>query len=96
MAKEYRDRIYIRKDVLLKLYEYGEINQTRLMNLCGLNNVKHKAILDDMTQKGFIEKNEVSWGSKSIFKYKISIKGQDVLSSILEPYEELFPREEKK
>ena len=47
MVHEYRDRIYIRKDILLKLYEYGNLNQTKLMSYCGLNNVKHKEILDD-------------------------------------------------
>ena len=51
MAREYRDRIYIRKDVLLKLYEFGEMNQSRLMSICGLNNVKHKEILDGLVKK---------------------------------------------
>ena len=54
MVHEYRDRIYIRKDILLKLYEYGELNQSKLMSICGLNNVKHKKILDDMIEKLFL------------------------------------------
>ena len=29
MVHEYRDRVYIRKDVILKLSEYGELNQTK-------------------------------------------------------------------
>ena len=33
----YRDRIYIVKDVILKLIEYGELNQTTLVSFCGLN-----------------------------------------------------------
>jgi predicted transcriptional regulator len=53
---EYRDRIYIRKDILLKLYENGELNQSKLMSYCGLNNVKHKKILDDMLKKGIINR----------------------------------------
>lgn len=53
MVHEYRDRIYIRKDILLKLYEYGNLNQNKLMSYCGLNNVKHKEILDDMAKKEF-------------------------------------------
>lgn len=95
MGREYRDRIYIRKDVLLKLFEFGEMNQSRLMSICGLNNVKHKEILDDMVKKEMIERNEEPWGNKTIIKYKISQKGRDIFKAVLEPYEELFPREEK-
>lgn len=95
MAREYRDRIYIRKDVLLKLYEFGEMNQSRLMSICGLNNVKHKEILDGLVKKQMIERNIESWGNKTIIKYKISDKGREIFKAVLEPYEELFPREEK-
>ena len=95
MGREYRDRIYIRKDVLLKLFEFGEMNQSRLMSICGLNNVKHKGILDDMVKKEMIERNTEPWGNKTIIKYKISEKGKEIFKAVLEPYEELFPREEK-
>lgn len=95
MAREYRDRIYIRKDVLLKLFEHGEMNQSRLMSICGLNNVKHKEILDDMVKKEMIERKNEAWGSKSIIKYKISEKGREILKQVLQPYENLFPREGK-
>ncbi len=95
MGREYRDRIYIRKDVLLKLFEYGEMNQSRLMSICGLNNVKHKGILDDMVKKEMIERNEEPWGKKFIINYKISEKGRMIFKNLLEPYEDLFPREEK-
>ena len=94
MAREYRDRIYIRKDILLKLYEYGEMNQSRLMSICGLNNAKHKGILDDMIAKGLLELEKEPWGNKIILKYKISQKGLNIMKQILEPYEELFPRED--
>ncbi len=96
MAREYRDRIYIRKDILLKLYEYGELNQSKLMSICGLNNVKHKGILDDMIEKGILSLEKEPWGNKIIFKYKISEKGIRIMREVLEPYEELFPRESKK
>ncbi len=95
MGREYRDRIYIRKDVLLKLFEYGEMNQSRLMSICGLNNVKHKGILDGMVKKEMIERNEEPWGKKFIIKYKISEKGRMIFKNLLEPYENLFPREKK-
>jgi predicted transcriptional regulator len=78
----------------LKLYEHGEINQSKLMSYCGMNNVKHKEILDSMVEKGLIKRNEESWGSKTIIKYKISEKGASILREIFEPYEELFPRKE--
>jgi len=79
----------------LKLYEYGEMNQSRLMSICGLNNVKHREILDDMVEKQMLERRDEAWGNKTIIKYNISQKGKDILSAVLEPYEELFPREDK-
>ncbi len=94
MVHECRDRIFIRKDILLKLCEYGEINQSKLMSYCGLNNVKHKEILDDMVKKDLINRMEESWGNKIIIKYKVSQKGRMILDEILAPYEELFPRNE--
>jgi predicted transcriptional regulator len=72
-----------------------ELNQSKLMSYCGLNNVKHKGILDDMVQKEMITRVEEPWGNKSIIKYKISDKGKSILQEVLEPYEELFPRREK-
>jgi len=64
------------------------------MSYCGLNNVKHKEILDVMVEKGMIKRIEEAWGSKTIIKYSISEKGRSILREILEPYEELFPRNE--
>lgn len=78
----------------MKLYEHGELNQSKLMSYCGLNNVKHRGILDDMVKKDIIVRVEEPWGSKSIIKYKISQKGNDILKAVLEPYEELFPRKD--
>ncbi len=78
----------------MKLYEFGEMNQSRLMSICGLNNVKHKGILDSMVEKQMIERNDEAWGSKSIHKYKIAEKGKILLEEVLQRYEDLFPREE--
>jgi|tagenome__1003787_1003787.scaffolds.fasta_scaffold20520120_2 DNA-binding MarR family transcriptional regulator len=50
--------IYIRKDILLKIYEHGEINQSKLMSYCSMSNVKNKEILDSMVEKGLIKRNE--------------------------------------
>jgi predicted transcriptional regulator len=95
LVREYRDRIYIRKDILLKLYEHGELNQTKLLSYCGLNNVKHKNIIDDLTRKEMIIRTEERWGNKTIINYRLSEKGHEILDQILEPYESLFPRIEK-
>ena len=94
LSHEYRDRIYIRKDILLKLTEYGQLNQTSLLSYCGLNLVKHKDILNDMDQKGFISRTEEPWGNKKIIKYNVTEKGKEFCKRILEPYEEMFPRKE--
>ncbi len=91
-AKEYRDRIYMRKDILLKLVQHGELNQTALLSYCGLNLQKHKSILDEMEEKGLIEKREGLRGKRRITLYSITQKGQDFLRKILEPYEAMFPR----
>ena len=90
----------MRKDIILKLAEYGELNQSKLMSYCGLNNVKHRGVVDELVEKGLIIKTEEPWGNKKIIKYKVSEKGRVLAREILEPYEELFPRrdteEEKK
>jgi predicted transcriptional regulator len=94
LVHEHRDRIYIRKDIILKLAEHGELNQSRLMSYCGLNNVKHKSIVDEMVDKGLIIRVEELWGAKKIIKYKVSERGRELARQILEPYELLFPRRE--
>lgn len=96
MSHEYRDRVYIRKDIILKLTEYGELNQTTLLSYCGLNLVKHKDILDDMEGKGIIKRTEEPWGNKKIIKYNVTQKGKEFSKLILEPYEDMFPRRERK
>ena len=95
MTHEYRDRIYIRKDIIVKLSEAGELNQTKLLSYCGLNIVKHKEILDDMEAKGFIEKFSENWGTKLVTKYRVTEKGRQFSKMILEPYEEMFPRKKR-
>ena len=69
------------------------MNQTKLLSYSGLNIAKHKEILEDMEKKGLIERREEAWGKKTIIKYKVSPKGNEFFKLILEPYEEMFPRE---
>jgi predicted transcriptional regulator len=88
----YRDRIYIVKDIILKLVERGELNQTALLSFCGLNLKKHKPILDDLESNGMIKKTEVTLGKRLITKYSPTQKGIEFCKNILEPYENIFPR----
>jgi predicted transcriptional regulator len=87
----------MRKDIILKLNEFGELNQSQLMSYCGLNNVSHKPIIDDLVEKGLIIRFEEPWGKQNrIIKYKVSEKGKEIAKAIFEPYELLFPRSKEK
>ena len=88
----YRDRIYIVKDVILKLVEYGELNQTALVSFCGLNLKKHKPILDDLEHNELIVREETTIGKRTVAIYRPKQKGIAFCRDILEPYEKMFPR----
>ncbi len=63
------------------------------MSYCGLNNIKHKPIVDELVEKGLIVRFEEPWGKENkIIKYKVSEKGREIVNAVLEPYELLFPR----
>ena len=87
-----RDRISIVKDIILKLVEHGELSQTALISYCGLNKKKHKFIIDDLESNGLIVRNEVFTGKRTITLYMLAQKGLEFYRTILEPYEEMFPR----
>jgi predicted transcriptional regulator len=91
-GSSYRDRIYIVKDIILKLIEHNELNQTALLSFCGLNLKKHKSILDELVSNGLAAKNEVTYGKRRVVVYKPTHKGLEFCTNILEPYEKLFPR----
>ena len=88
----YRDRIYIVEDIILKLVDYGELNQTALVSFSGLNLKKHRFILDELEINGLIQKRESSFGKRTVIVYKPTQKGVEFCRSILEPYERMFPR----
>jgi predicted transcriptional regulator len=88
----YRDRIYIVKDIILKLVEYGELNQTSLISFCGLNLKKHKPILDDLELNELICRGEIPFGKRMVTVYRPTQKGIEFCRSILDPYEKMFPR----
>jgi predicted transcriptional regulator len=87
-----RDRNYIIEDIILKLVEYGELNQTGLISFCGLNIKKHRYILDELEVNGLIHKSQLPTRKRVIAIYKPTQKGIEFCRSILEPYERMFPR----
>lgn len=87
-----RDRVYLIIDILTKLIEYGEINQSSILLYCRLNLTKHKEIFDELEQNDFIEKTQKFIGKKQIIYYKITPEGLEFYSKILGPYEKFFPR----
>ena len=88
----YRDRVYIIKDIILTLGEYGELNQTSLLSHCGLNLTKHRNILDDLESNEMIHREEKIVGKRTITIYQATPKGLEFCKTMLEPYENLFPR----
>jgi predicted transcriptional regulator len=91
-TSSYRDRIYIVEDIILKLVEYGELNQTALVSFCGLNLKKHKSIIDELELNKLISKSEAQVGKRIVTIYRPTQKGIEFCRSILEPYEKMFPR----
>jgi predicted transcriptional regulator len=59
-----RDRVYLIVDILTKLIEYGEINQSSLLLYCRLNLTKHKEIFDELERNNFIVKKHSNVGKK--------------------------------
>jgi len=94
-AASYRDRIYIIKDVLMKLVEYGQLNQTTLISFCGLNLSKHRSILEELEDRGLISRQIEMVGKKrAVSVFRPTISGIEFCKSILEPYETMFPRKQ--
>jgi len=91
-SRKYRDRIYIIKDIILTLSEYGQLNQTSLFSFCGLNMSKHKGILDNLELNKMIRREEILEGKRTITIFKVTQKGMTFCHEIIEPYEKLFPR----
>ena len=89
-----RDRIEIISDILLKLVEYGELNQTALMSFCGLNLTKHRGIIEELESHGLIQRETQTLGrARTISIFKLLPAGLTFMKQILEPYEKMFPRE---
>lgn len=91
-TKGYRDKIYIIKDIILLLAQYGELNQTTLVSYSGLNLKKHKHIIDELESRNIITKTVMQEGKRTVTIYKVTAKGMEFCRNIIEPYEDLFPR----
>lgn len=91
----YREPLYIIKDIILTLAEYGELNQTSLISFCGLNLTKHKHFLDNLEENQMISKFDVRRGKQNVIIYKATSKGIEFCRTVLEPYEDIFPRKNK-
>jgi predicted transcriptional regulator len=91
-GKSYRDKIFIIKDIISLLTEYGELNQTALISYSGLNLKKHKHIIDSLEAGGFILKFISENEKRPVTIYKATKKGIDFCQTIIAPYEEFFPR----
>lgn len=81
----YRDRVYTFKDIILKLIEYGELNQTALISFCGLNIGNHRSILEKMQPSGLIASTRKSGGKMSITVYVCTPEELKFCRNILEP-----------
>jgi predicted transcriptional regulator len=92
VTKGYRDKIYIIKDIILLLAQYGELNQTTLVSYSGLNLKKHKHIIDELELHQIITKTVLQDGKRIVTIYKVTAKGMEFCRNIIEPYEDLFPR----
>jgi predicted transcriptional regulator len=91
----YQDRLYIVKDVLIKLLKSGELNVTTLATCCGLNMNKHMTLIDQMEYNGLIRKNIEYHRRRVNSSYTITPKGIEFCRIILEPYEMLFSRKKQ-
>ena len=96
LSSSYRDRNYIIKDLILRLAEHGEMNQTALISCCKLNLKRHKFILYDLELNELVTKNQINDGKRVTTIFKPTRKGIEFSRTILEPYEKMFPRPRKK
>ena len=90
--QEYRDKLFIRKDIILTLAEYGRLNATTLATYCNLNMIKHKPMLEDLEKKGIIGSAVEAVKGKKVTYYTVTAKGLEFCARVLSPYEEMFPR----
>ena len=81
-TRGYRDRVYIIKDIILTLAEYGQLNQTSLLSFCGLNLTKHRSILEDLESHEMIKREKKIIGKRTISIFKVTPKGFEFCKNI--------------
>ena len=91
----YRDRVYIIGDIILKLVEYGELNQTALISFCRLNLKKHRCVLQELEINDLIHKSQLQSGKRIVIIYKPTQKGIEFCRRVIEPYQRMFPRKKE-
>jgi predicted transcriptional regulator len=91
--RSYRDRIFIVKDMLFKLSEYGRLSRTTLYTYCQLNLKSQHSILDELESNRLVNTTKIVRGKKSIKMYAVTSEGISFYENILDPYEKLFPRD---
>ena len=74
-SPSYRERVYVVRDIILKLMDNGEVNQTSLRSFCGLNINKHISLLETMEDNQLITRTYKSLGKGSVEIYKCAPKG---------------------
>ena len=87
-----RDKIYIIRDIMLRLLRSGEMNKSMLLSLCGLNSKLHAFVLDDLESRNFVLRRSEMKGAKEISLYNITHDGMQFCNTVLTPYESVFPR----
>lgn len=87
-----RDKIYIIRDIMLRLLRSGEMNKSMLLSLCGLNSKLHAFVLDDLESRRFVLRRSEMKGAKEISLYNITHDGMQFCNAVLTPYETVFPR----
>lgn len=87
-----RDKIYMFKDIIERLAGTGEMNKSMLLSVCGLNSKIHESVLNDLEERKFVRKRATMNGAKEISLYDITHEGLHFCRTILQPFEEIFPR----
>jgi predicted transcriptional regulator len=90
-----RDKIYIIKDIIVKLLGTGEMNKSMLLSMCGLNSKIHGEILDDLESRNLVAKKNTLNGAKEVSFYNVTHDGIQFYRNILSPFEEVFPRKKR-
>src|SRR5262245_169979 len=77
-----RDKIYIIRDIMLRLLRSGSMNKSMLLSLCGLNSKLHAFVLDDLESRNFVVRKSEMKGAKEISIYNITHHGMQFCETV--------------